>query len=187
MNLMELDCHMTKDGEVVVAHDGDLERMCGEQHRGKKLAEYNFSELPPMRRKIKMHLSPGDYELKDHEDGKFSLLKDLFIQSPTSTLFSIDMKDASNDICITVNELVKEHKVETRVIWGSMFPAQHELVTKMNNNVSHFYSGPQAMKTYLLWIFGCLFCCPLKGDMLMTTHVTKRQQVRLKSMLADRG
>jgi len=29
MNLMELDCHLTKDGEVVVAHDADLERMCG--------------------------------------------------------------------------------------------------------------------------------------------------------------
>ena len=58
---MELDCHMTKDGEVVVAHDADLERMCGAQYRGKLIAECNYSELPPMQRRIKMHLSPGDY------------------------------------------------------------------------------------------------------------------------------
>ena len=29
INLQELDCHLTKDGEVVIAHDADLERMCG--------------------------------------------------------------------------------------------------------------------------------------------------------------
>ena len=52
---------MTKDGEVVVAHDADLERMCGAQYRGKLIAECNYSELPPMQRRIKMHLSPGDY------------------------------------------------------------------------------------------------------------------------------
>ncbi len=29
MNLLELDVHLSKDGQVVVAHDGSLERMCG--------------------------------------------------------------------------------------------------------------------------------------------------------------
>ena len=29
LNLMECDVHLSKDGEVVVAHDCDLERMCG--------------------------------------------------------------------------------------------------------------------------------------------------------------
>ena len=76
---MELDCHLTKDGEVVVAHDADLERMCGPQYRGQLLAEYNYLDLPPMQRQIKMHLSPGDYQLKEEEDGKFTLLKDLFV------------------------------------------------------------------------------------------------------------
>ena len=90
------------------------------------------------------------------------------------------MKAYSNQICSKVNELVKEHKMESRVIWGSMYPAQHEIVTKMNDRVTHFYDGSQAIKTYLLWICGCLFCCPLKGDMLMTTHLTKKQKDRCK-------
>lgn len=28
--MLELDCHMTKDGEVVVSHDGHLLHKCGQ-------------------------------------------------------------------------------------------------------------------------------------------------------------
>ena len=46
LNLMECDVHLSKDGEVVVAHDGDLERMCGPEYAGKKVSDYNFIDLP---------------------------------------------------------------------------------------------------------------------------------------------
>lgn len=29
VDVFELDCHMTKDGKVVVAHDNNLSRLCG--------------------------------------------------------------------------------------------------------------------------------------------------------------
>ena len=48
INLLELDVHMSKDGEVVIAHDADLGRMCGEAYKDKKLNEYNYEDLPPM-------------------------------------------------------------------------------------------------------------------------------------------
>jgi len=47
LNLMECDVHLSKDGEVVVAHDSDLERMCGPEYVGKKIIDYNFKDLPP--------------------------------------------------------------------------------------------------------------------------------------------
>ena len=43
---MECDVHLTKDGVVVVAHDDTLERMCGDQFKGKKVSDYNLNELP---------------------------------------------------------------------------------------------------------------------------------------------
>jgi glycerophosphoryl diester phosphodiesterase len=39
---MELDIHTTRDGEVVVAHDADLKRMCG---RDAKIAQLTYAEL----------------------------------------------------------------------------------------------------------------------------------------------
>ena len=38
--------HLSKDGEVVVAHDNTLERMCGPEYLGKHVSDYNFLELP---------------------------------------------------------------------------------------------------------------------------------------------
>ena len=57
----------------------------------------------------------------------------------------------------------------------------------INQNVSVFYSGATAVRTYLCFLFGCLFCCPLKGDVMMTTHMTDKQSDKLKAMAERRG
>ena len=69
-----------------------------------------------------MHLSDGAYELRDDEDGKFALLKDLFTQPNASKLmYSIDMKAHGNPTLFTkINDLVKQYGLERNVIWGSM-------------------------------------------------------------------
>ena len=46
LNLMECDVHLSKDGEVVVAHDNTLERMCGPDYAEKRVSDYNFNDLP---------------------------------------------------------------------------------------------------------------------------------------------
>ena len=53
-----------------------------------------------------MHLSAGDYKVKDEEDGKFTLLEDLFRNLPKNILYSIDMKDRNDLLVAKVNELV---------------------------------------------------------------------------------
>ena len=128
MNLLELDVHCTKDGEVLVAHDADLGRMCGQMYEGRRISEFNYADLPPFQKTVSMHLSPGDYTMPDDENPKWTLLKDLFAQCPADVMISIDMKDANNTICEKVNELVKEYKREDVTVWGSMFKTQHEMV-----------------------------------------------------------
>ena len=44
--MLEIDCHITKDGIVVVSHDDLLERTTG---KNVKITETNFSDLPPMK------------------------------------------------------------------------------------------------------------------------------------------
>ena len=87
-----------------------------------------------------MHMTAGDYNMRDDEDGKFSLLKDLFAECPES-IISIDMKERDDTLIVKVNQLVKEYKKEDKTIWGSMFKEQHEAAQAINPNVSSFYSG----------------------------------------------
>ena len=46
MNFMECDVQLSKDGQVVIAHDSDLERMCGPSYLGKHVLDYNYEDLP---------------------------------------------------------------------------------------------------------------------------------------------
>ena len=48
MNLLELDVHLSKDGEVVIAHDETLGRMCGEEYKDNKVIDYDYADLPLM-------------------------------------------------------------------------------------------------------------------------------------------
>ena len=63
---------MTKDGVVIVAHDDDLKRICGID---KNIQDFNYEELPLMKREIPLHFSDGDYHLLQEEDGKFTTLR----------------------------------------------------------------------------------------------------------------
>ena len=78
MNLLECDVHMSRDGQVVVSHDDTMGRMCGHSYEGKKISDYNYDELPPYQNKVPMHMTEGDYNLRDDEDGRFPLLREMF-------------------------------------------------------------------------------------------------------------
>ena len=124
--------------------------------------------------------------MQDDEDGKFSLLKDLFAECPDA-MISIDMKERDDILIAKVNDLIKDFKREDKTVWGSMFKEQHQAAQAINANISSFYSGSQAVKTYIWWILGCLFCCPLPADVLMTTQMTSTQSDRVKNMFAERN
>ena len=99
---------------------------------------------------------------------------------PKNILYSIDQTERNQDMVVKVNALVQKYNLENKVVWGSKYKEQHNAVAEINPNVSMFYSGSNASYTYLCWLCGCLFCCPLRGDAFMTTHVTQAQQSRLK-------
>lgn len=111
---------MSKDGQVVIAHDADLGRMCGPEYADKHIIDYNFADLPPFQRSIKMHTAEGSYDLKEHEEGKFNLLEDLF-KICEDVYISIDLKNSSNLMVEQVESLIDKYKREQYTIWGSMY------------------------------------------------------------------
>ena len=111
------------------------------------------------------------YTLSDHEDGTFTTLREMF-QECQGVYISIDCKGGGERLCSEVDSLVKEFRREDITVWGSMFPTNHEQLKKINADVPSFYNLKQVLTTYLLYVFGCLFCCPLTGDIFMTTQFT---------------
>ena len=120
MNFMECDVQLSKDGQVVIAHDANLERMCGPEYADKHIIDYNFTDLPHFQRSIMMHTAEGSYDLKEHEEGKFCLLEDLF-KICDGVYISIDLKNSSDLMVEQVESLINNYKREQYTIWGSMY------------------------------------------------------------------
>lgn len=109
MNLLECDVCITLDNQVIVCHDSDLGRLCGEEYKGKNVQDYNFNDLPVMQREVPLHFSNGIYTCRPEEDGKFLLLREMFEAMP-NVFISIDCKGGGIDMCDRVYGLVKEFK-----------------------------------------------------------------------------
>ena len=172
MDLLECDVQMTKDGVVIVAHDDDIFRLCGVK---KRVDEFNYDELPPISRRIPLHFSEGEYVLLPEEDGKFTTLRQLF-EIANYKVISIDLKHRSDEMKHKVNELIKEFKREHLTIWGSMVPAEHNKIARINPNVPQFFSGGQTIMVYLMYYLGLLFLYPLPSDAFMVPIFTSEKE-----------
>ena len=64
-NLMELDVFITKDDIVVLNHDDSLERMTGVDA---PFEEYNFADLPPLKKYIEYKNDVGGYTQQEGLD-----------------------------------------------------------------------------------------------------------------------
>jgi len=62
---LETDVRITKDGHIIVCHDSNLKRMCGDP---RKVAETDLKDLPSFKQKIPMHFSSLD------KNGEFEIL-----------------------------------------------------------------------------------------------------------------
>jgi len=107
---IELDVHLSKDGEIVVAHDAMIDRVSdGKGHINDytldELKKFNFGKLFPGR-------SCSIPALKE----VFSLIK------PTSLSLNIELKCVDriyNDLHVKLVNLAKEYSMEDRIIYSS--------------------------------------------------------------------
>ncbi|KAL4647664.1 glycerophosphodiester phosphodiesterase domain-containing protein 1 isoform X1 [Arapaima gigas] len=152
-DMLELDCHLTKDAQVVVSHDSNLKRSTGVDVYVCDLA-YKVTVVPC-----------AECMCEGGEDKCIPLLKDVFEAFP-ETPVNIDIKVDDDTLIRKVSELVTEYKREHLTVWGN---ARNQIVQKCyreNPRIPVLFSLQRVLLLLGLYYTGLLPFMPLREQFL---------------------
>ncbi|CAG2257883.1 GDE4_7 [Mytilus edulis] len=86
-DMLEIDCHITKDGQVVVSHDSSLKRTCETEGQ---VSDFKYEELPLLSQEHRLDFYQT-FTLKGGEDRRIPLLREVFEEFPHMPI-NIDIK-----------------------------------------------------------------------------------------------
>uniref|UniRef100_A0A673NGD7 Glycerophosphodiester phosphodiesterase domain-containing protein 1-like n=1 Tax=Sinocyclocheilus rhinocerous TaxID=307959 RepID=A0A673NGD7_9TELE len=114
--MLELDCHLTKDGHVVVSHDENLLRQTGQDVN---ISSLNLEELPPYNETLEVTFKTGVCHFSTGSDRNFALLEDVFRKFPHIAV-NIEVKENNSMLIERISDLVKEYNREATSVWASV-------------------------------------------------------------------
>ncbi|KAK7483714.1 hypothetical protein BaRGS_00025035 [Batillaria attramentaria] len=153
--MLELDCHLTKDGQVVVTHDVTLKRTCGEEVA---IAETDYKAGDFTVFCLNYHQVTG-------EDRRMPLLRDVFAAFPNLPI-NVDVKVNDDQLIAEVNLLIQEFNREHLTAWGNHNAQVVEKLYKTNPNVPLIFSLRRVAVLIALFYTGLLPFIPLKESLL---------------------
>ncbi|XP_028662783.1 lysophospholipase D GDPD1 [Erpetoichthys calabaricus] len=160
-DMLELDCHLTKDEQVVVLHDGNLKRSTGVSAN---ISEMNYAELPPYLCKLDVSFQ-RECCCVGGEDRRVPLLSDVFQAFP-NTPVNIDIKVNNDTLIRKVSELVMQYKREHLTVWGNASSTIVDKCYKENSQIPLLFSLHRVLLLVGLFYTGLLPFVPLKEQFL---------------------
>ncbi|KAK7088555.1 lysophospholipase D GDPD1-like [Littorina saxatilis] len=158
--MLELDCHLTKDCQVVVSHDITLKRTCGEDVA---IADTDYDQLPEL--KPCLGLDFNSYHQVTGDDRRIPLLKDVFEEFPSMPI-NVDLKVDNDRLRTEVNQLVQEYNREHLTAWGNTSATVVEKLYKTNPTIPLIFSKRRVAVLILLFYSGLLPFVPIKESLL---------------------
>ncbi|XP_023246473.1 lysophospholipase D GDPD1 [Copidosoma floridanum] len=156
----KLDCHLTKDGEVVVCHDQNLLRSTGIELY---ISKINFKDLPLLKQRIPIDFEPGKEYIgsKSCKERRFALLREVFEAFPYIPI-NIDIKVNNDELIFKVSELIKQYGREELTVWGNFSDEITRKCYNMNPNVNLLFSMKRVLLLVIFAYTGLLPFVPLK-------------------------
>ncbi|XP_014271958.1 lysophospholipase D GDPD1 isoform X1 [Halyomorpha halys] len=159
-DMLELDCQLTKDNQVVVCHDNNLFRSTG---INKCVSEFNYKDLPLLKPNLPVDFDPlvtfrGSGK---EEERRIPLLVEVFQNFPELPI-NIDIKTNNKFLIGEVDRLISEHHREEITVWGSF---SEEITYKcylQNPKVNLLFSLRRVFELVLLFYTGLLPFVPLR-------------------------
>ncbi|XP_066518612.1 lysophospholipase D GDPD1 isoform X2 [Hoplias malabaricus] len=181
-DMLELDCHLTKDEQVVVLHDTNLKRSTGVSAN---ISDVAYADLPQYLCKLGVTFKRECY-VQGGEDKQIPLLRDVFDAFP-DTPINVDIKVNDDTLIKKVSELIVKYDREHLTVWGNS--------SNQNPQIPVLFSLPRVLLLVGLFYTGLLPFIPLKEQFLeipmpsITTKLRDPRQMtrgeRLITWLAD--
>ncbi|NP_001096485.1 uncharacterized protein LOC100125107 [Xenopus tropicalis] len=161
-DLLELDCHITKDGKVVVSHDLNLLRQTGHDV---SICDITYEELPLYREHLEVTFFPGHYS--SGSDRRFPLLEEVFQRFPHMPI-NVEIKEETPELVKKVSDLVKRYQRSERTIWASEKDPVMKLCQEENPDMPIMFTARRGLMLLLLFYTGLLPFVPLRESVLET-------------------
>ncbi|XP_011481098.1 lysophospholipase D GDPD1 isoform X2 [Oryzias latipes] len=170
-DMLELDCHLTRDEQVVVSHDSNLQRVCGVNA---EIANVAYAELPPYLCKLGVTFQK-DCVCEGGEDKRIPLLRDIFDAFP-NTPVNVDIKVNNDKLIQKVSELIVKYNRQHLTVWGNSSNQVVKKCYKENPQIPVLFSLPRVLQLLALFYSGLLPFVPIKEQFLeipMPSIITK--------------
>lgn len=160
-DMLELDCHLTKDEQVVVSHDANLRRATG---INAYISDMAYNELPPYLCQLDVTFQ-RECVCSGGEDKRIPLLQDVFDAFP-NTPINIDIKVNNDTLVKKVSALVTKYDRENLTVWGNASNQVVKKCYKENPRIPVLFSFPRVLQLLGLFYTGLLPFVPLKEQFL---------------------
>ncbi|XP_075879891.1 lysophospholipase D GDPD3a isoform X1 [Nelusetta ayraudi] len=164
--MLELDCHLTHDGHVVVSHDENLLRQTGHDVA---MSSLNLQDLPLYKERLEVLFYAGRYSTG--ADRKFALLEDLFKKFPAMPV-SVEIKENNRELIEKISDMVTRYKREEITVWASASSAIMENCQKTNGSMPYMFTMKRGLLLLLLFYTGLLPFVPL-GESLLQFYLPR--------------
>ncbi|XP_076609204.1 lysophospholipase D GDPD3a [Chaetodon auriga] len=180
--MLELDCHLTQDGHVVVSHDENLLRQTGQDVT---ISSLKLQDLPLYKDRLEVTFYAGRYS--SGEDRKFALLEDLFRKFPKMPV-SIEIKENNRQLIEKVSDLVKHYNREEITVWATVNSRIMKECHTMNSSMPYSFTVSRGVLLLLLFYSGLLPFVPLGESLLQfyLPRIINRTFIPKKRILRNR-